>query len=135
MRAGILLLLALACAAGPAASQTDCWKAAQTQADVARCSREDAAKAQARLDRLLGELRAAAPERAAGLERAQAAWRAYADEHCRWEGSRVEGGSMQPAVLAGCMAELTERRVAELKDHLCEPDPGDCPEAAAYDVP
>lgn len=63
------------------------------------------------------------------LERVQGAWQTYARDHCRWNGAFYEGGSMQPMVVADCMATLTESRIRELETYRCgKPSPpGDCP--------
>jgi uncharacterized protein YecT (DUF1311 family) len=53
------------------------------------------------------------------LLKAQRAWLAYRDEHCRSDGYRMRGGSAEPMLVAGCRAELTEARAKQLA-HLAE---------------
>ncbi|MDV3456309.1 lysozyme inhibitor LprI family protein [Sphingomonas sp. HF-S4] len=48
------------------------------------------------------------------LLKAQRAWLAYRDEHCRSDGYRMRGGSAEPMLIAGCRAELTEQRTKQL---------------------
>jgi uncharacterized protein YecT (DUF1311 family) len=48
------------------------------------------------------------------LLKAQRAWLAYRDEHCRSDGYRMRGGSAEPMLVAGCRAELTEARAKQL---------------------
>jgi uncharacterized protein YecT (DUF1311 family) len=72
--------------------------------------------------------------RLTGFDSAQATWEDYRAQHCGWEASKYEGGSMRPMVLSQCWSGVTERRIAELKGALCEVEP-DCPEAKKYDVP
>jgi uncharacterized protein YecT (DUF1311 family) len=48
------------------------------------------------------------------LLKAQRAWLAYRDEHCRSDGYRMRGGSAEPMLIAGCRAELTEQRTRQL---------------------
>jgi uncharacterized protein YecT (DUF1311 family) len=49
------------------------------------------------------------------LDAAQRAWVTYRDRHCLTESFRARGGSMQPMLISGCMAELTRARTAQLK--------------------
>ncbi len=48
------------------------------------------------------------------LLEAQRAWLAYRDAHCRSEGYSARGGSMEPMLVSGCMAELTKMRTRQL---------------------
>lgn len=48
------------------------------------------------------------------LLKAQRAWLAYRDEHCRSDGYRMRGGSAEPMLIAGCRAELTDERTKQL---------------------
>jgi uncharacterized protein YecT (DUF1311 family) len=134
-----MALLLLIAWTGPAQAQsagsTPCWRAAETQADFTRCAGEDARRSRARLDRLLAELRRTLDSRALPvLERAQAAWLAYSRSHCGWDGAAFEGGSMQPMIISGCMAALTEQRIATLKNYLCgwPPEEPDCAAARNF---
>jgi uncharacterized protein YecT (DUF1311 family) len=69
------------------------------------------------------------PERFQALEKVQAAWLEYARAHCRWDGAFYEGGSLQPMIVARCMAALTQQRIRELDAYRCgKPSPPeDCP--------
>ncbi len=49
------------------------------------------------------------------LLKSQRAWIAFRDSHCAFAASSYEGGSMQPSVHMGCLSELTEKRIIELK--------------------
>jgi len=51
----------------------------------------------------------------ATLLEAQRAWLVYRDAHCRSDGYQFRSGSMEPLITAGCMAELTRERTAQLK--------------------
>ncbi|WP_075289567.1 lysozyme inhibitor LprI family protein [Pararhizobium arenae] len=50
------------------------------------------------------------------LMKAQRAWIEYRDGQCDAVGYSVWGGTMYPAVVAGCLADLTRKRTEELKD-------------------
>jgi uncharacterized protein YecT (DUF1311 family) len=139
-RALALLILGLFAgqAQGQSPGSSPCWRAAQTQADLRRCADEDARAARARLERLLAELRRALDDRALpGLEQSQQSWLAYAKSHCRWDGAAFEGGSMQPMIVLGCLAAITEQRIATLKPYLCgwPPEAPDCEAARAFEKP
>lgn len=136
-------LLTVGLLAGQAQSQspgsTPCWRAADTQADLKRCADEDARAARARLDRLMVELRRTLDARALpGLDQSQQSWLAYAKSHCRWDGAAFEGGSMQPMIVLGCLAAITEQRIATLKHYyLCgwPPEAPGCEAARAFEKP
>jgi uncharacterized protein YecT (DUF1311 family) len=49
------------------------------------------------------------------LQAAQRAWLTFRDRHCLVESFQARGGSMQPMLISGCMAELTRARTAQLK--------------------
>jgi uncharacterized protein YecT (DUF1311 family) len=136
------LLLIVGALAGQAQAQsagsTPCWRAAETHADMARCASEGARRASERLERLLAQLRRTLDPRAfPDLDRAQAAWLAYARSHCRWDGVAFEGGSMQSMVITGCLAAITEQRIATLKPYLCgwPPEAPDCDVARSFEKP
>jgi uncharacterized protein YecT (DUF1311 family) len=115
-----------------------CWRAAETQADMTRCASEDARRASGRLERLLAELRRTVDPRAfPEFDRTQAAWLAYARSHCRWDGAAFEGGSMHSMVVSGCLAAITEQRIATLKPYLCgwPPEAPDCDAARSFEKP
>lgn len=50
------------------------------------------------------------------LLRAQRAWIQYRDAHCDVEGFSVRGGTLEPAIIELCLAEVTRKRTAELED-------------------
>ncbi|OYX66088.1 MAG: hypothetical protein B7Y88_05975 [Sphingomonadales bacterium 32-64-17] len=47
---------------------------------------------------------------------AQRAWLTYRDKHCASEGYLYRGGSMEPMVVSGCKAKLTEQRTSQLAE-------------------
>ena len=51
----------------------------------------------------------------AALKKAQRAWIDYRDGHCDLAGFAARGGSMEPMLVSGCQADLTQKRTAELK--------------------
>lgn len=50
------------------------------------------------------------------LKKAQRAWIDYRDGHCDGVGYEAVGGSMQPMLISGCQARLTEHRTKELRE-------------------
>lgn len=49
------------------------------------------------------------------LKRAQRAWIGYRDGQCELAGFAMRGGSAEPMLVSGCLADLTRKRTAELK--------------------
>ena len=49
------------------------------------------------------------------LKRAQRAWIGYRDGQCELAGFEARGGSMEPMLVSGCLADMTRKRTAELK--------------------
>jgi uncharacterized protein YecT (DUF1311 family) len=49
------------------------------------------------------------------LKKAQRAWIDYRDGQCELAGFEARGGSMEPMLVSGCLADLTKKRTAELK--------------------
>lgn len=115
------MLLAMVLAVGA----QDCGNAI-TQSDMTRCEIRDFEVADAALNRqwkvtLAAERQADAaagkdgrPSYADQLLKAQRAWIAYRDEHCRSDGYRMRGGSAEPMLVASCRAELTRARTKQL---------------------
>jgi uncharacterized protein YecT (DUF1311 family) len=50
------------------------------------------------------------------LVKAQRAWVAYRDAQCISSGFQAHGGSMEPMLISGCQADLTRKRITELKE-------------------
>ena len=65
---------------------------------------------------------------------AQAGWERFREAQCGWEKDQYDGGSMAPMVYALCLANVTERRLDELKGFLCGPGGGTCAAAGKYDL-
>ena len=102
----------------------------QYQAEMNLCAVRDFEAQDAELNRVWGEVIAAAraadrdinrefdtrPTEEEELRRAQRAWITFRDAHCTVEGYReARGGSMETMVFEGCRARLTEERIAQLQ--------------------
>jgi len=111
--------LSLPFLAAPArADDADC-KNPMNQSEMNICSLQDYEAADAKLNaayrglmKKLGDDSAAQDK----LKIAQRAWIAFRDSECDFEGHSAEGGSMQPMLVNGCMARLTEQRTKDLAD-------------------
>jgi len=112
-------------AGGASAEEIDC-KSPTTQTDMTLCERarqDDADKAlnvqykktraaMIAVDKDLdGDMKGA--EKA--LVAAQRAWIAYRDAECEAAGFQARGGTMEPMLVAGCIANVTDVRTKELK--------------------
>lgn len=118
-----------------ASAQTPC-DTASTQHAMHVCAADEMHEAERRLAALVQEVAArVGATRAAELQRVQAAWLEYRNQHCAWDSEEVEGGSMMPMWHAQCIAALTEDRIDELKTSLCDGGGSSCPAARRYDAP
>ena len=116
-------------------AQTPC-DTASTQHALHVCAADAAHDAERRLAALVQEVSTqVGATRAAELQRVQAAWLEYRNQHCAWDSERFEGGSMKPMWQAGCIAALTEARIDELKTSLCDGGGSDGAAARRYDAP
>ncbi|MEI1246904.1 lysozyme inhibitor LprI family protein [Rhizobium aouanii] len=50
------------------------------------------------------------------LVKAQRAWIDYRDAECDTFGFQARGGTMEPMLVAGCLANITDKRTQELKE-------------------
>ena len=50
------------------------------------------------------------------LVKAQRAWVNFRDAECEAAGFQARGGTMEPMLVAGCIAELTDARTKQLKE-------------------
>lgn len=109
----------------------DCDEAV-TQLDLNACAQQDFESADAELNAVWKDARAAAKETDAeqspdlkgadeALLGAQRAWLVYRDNQCRLAGFDARGGSMEPMLVWRCMAALTEARTLELRT-FADPD-------------
>lgn len=56
------------------------------------------------------------PTYSAALLDAQRAWLRYRDSECRVQGYAMRGGSAESMVISGCLTDLTNKRIQQLKD-------------------
>ena len=126
-----LAALALAFIVGsPAAAQDeiDCENA-MAQQDMNACAAKDYEAADAELNAVWKEARSTAKDLDAelsedlkGAEKAllagQRGWIAYGDGQCDLAGFEARGGSMEPMLVSGCLADLTRKRTKELQEFI-----------------
>ena len=100
---------------------------AVTQSDMTLCAVQEHAAEDKKLNAQWGETKKAVAEWDAALDaeqrgavdallKAQRAWIQYRDGQCEVEGFSVRGGSLEPAIVELCLADLTRKRTVELKD-------------------
>lgn len=112
-------------AGGASAQAVDC-KTPTTQSDMTSCEQARQGAADKALNAQYKKTRAAmvavdtdldgnmkGAEKA--LVTAQRAWIAYRDAECEAEGFQARGGTMEPMLVAGCIANVTDARTKELK--------------------
>lgn len=125
---GVFLAAFLASVSLCAAEEVDCENA-QTQMDMNICADKDYQQADKALNAVYKKAVAAAREMddnvkdmgeayvgaVDALKRAQRAWIGYRDGQCEFAGFEARGGSMEPMLVSGCLADLTRKRTDELK--------------------
>lgn len=104
-----MILLALMLAAAPTCAN------ATTQIDMNQCAGARAKRADAALNVAWGKLLAKAGPAKPGYVAAQRLWIQFRDAECKAEAKINEGGSIQPMVIAGCLADLTEARTKRIQ--------------------
>jgi uncharacterized protein YecT (DUF1311 family) len=117
-------------AAVPAAAQDDVdCNNQMAQQDMNYCAAKDYEAADAELNTVWKQARAAAKDLDAelsddlkGADKAllagQRGWIAYRDGQCEMAGFEARGGSMEPMLVSGCLADLTRKRTKELRDFI-----------------
>lgn len=89
------------------------------QADLDACAEADLKRADAAMNAAYSKLmKRIGPRAQAGLKEAQRAWLPYRDRTCDLEALGTEGGSAQPMVRAGCLAQVTGERTRRLTGYL-----------------
>lgn len=128
LAAAVLLASTAFAAAQDGEPEVDCDNA-MNQLDMNICAQRDYGDADAELNTVYKQAMAAAQkmdvqakdmgEHFVGavdaLKRAQRAWIGYRDGQCDLAGFEARGGSMEPMLVSGCLADLTRKRTAELK--------------------
>jgi uncharacterized protein YecT (DUF1311 family) len=110
-----------------AEEKLDCANAL-TQADMNQCAYLDFEKADKQLNALWPGIKADTKQQDTdegegkteyldALMASQRAWITYRDAECQRYSNESKGGSMQPLMLYGCMASMTEKRIKELQDN------------------
>jgi uncharacterized protein YecT (DUF1311 family) len=127
MRLVLLFALALLPSTLAARAADDCGDG--TQMEINQCEADRAGDADDRLNAAYAKVVRQLGDDAAGkaaLKKAQRAWIAFRDAECDFRTSGSEQGTIYPAFYAGCLAEVTDARTADLEDVLAceEGDPG-----------
>ncbi|WP_283194021.1 lysozyme inhibitor LprI family protein [Rhizobium sp. AN80A] len=118
-------LLSLMAAGAASATEIDCTSPT-TQTDMTLCERARQDDADKALNVQYKKTRAAMvaidsdqDDDMKGAEKAlvtaQRAWITYRDAQCEAAGFQARGGTMEPMLVAGCIANVTDARTKELK--------------------
>ncbi|SLN29815.1 hypothetical protein AQS8620_00916 [Aquimixticola soesokkakensis] len=121
---GVFAVVFTLLADGAAAQEVDCSDP-DTQMELTFCAQQDWQAADAALNDMykramvvlsqIDESEGAdQPYAMTYLRDAQRAWITFRDNACAAEGYRAHGGSMEPMLIYGCRARLTEQRVQDL---------------------
>ncbi|MBD2497991.1 lysozyme inhibitor LprI family protein [Nostoc sp. FACHB-280] len=91
----------------------------QTQSAINICSQLSYQDADKKLNQAYKKLLAKlSKSRQQKLIAAQLAWIKFRDASCEFERSAYEGGSIAPAIYAGCLEEATKQRTQQLREYL-----------------
>ncbi len=130
-----LLIATSLLAACPALGEDkiDCANA-MAQMELNMCAYQDFEKADVELNAVWTQAKAFADEldsqedeesrkgAAKALLAGQRGWIAYRDGACELAGWEAHGGSMEPMVVSGCLAEKTRARTKELQEFVKGPE-------------
>lgn len=124
----LLVVLVLGANIARADDAPDC-KDPQDQNTMTACARVDFEKADQELNAIWPKLKTDAEdsdkatdkhEYADALLASQRAWIAFRDAECEWQGFEAHGGSLEPMLVAGCLARLTRDRIKQLQTGASE---------------
>ena len=99
------------------AQQPNC-KDPQNQAEMNACASLSYQNADKKLNQVYQQVRAKL--QGANREKltlAQLAWIEFRDGNCAFARTEVEGGSMEPMIFSGCLADITKKRTASLESY------------------
>jgi uncharacterized protein YecT (DUF1311 family) len=116
-------------------TQRPCEKLATTQNELNECARERAKLSRTKLVSLIDELASRLDEtRQERLIEIETAWEKMIVEHCEWQASFFEGGSIQPMWFSECLNQQYLDRIEALRLNLCEGNgmTGECEESLKY---
>ncbi|OCQ95366.1 hypothetical protein BCD64_25810 [Nostoc sp. MBR 210] len=100
------------------AQKTNC-NDPQTQLEINICSQLSYQNADKKLNQVYKQLLPKLSKtRQQKLIAAQLAWIKFRDASCEFERSAYEGGSIAPAIYAGCLEEATKQRTQQLREYL-----------------
>ena len=124
---GFVLLIATPAFAD---DEIDCPKA-EAQQEMNFCTNKDFETADAELNAVWKKAKASAEQMDVGqpddkgaadsLLAAQRGWIAYRDGICDLAGWEARGGSLEPMLVSGCLAEQTRKRTKELQEFVDGP--------------
>ncbi len=102
-------------------NQTDPCMNAKTQLEMNECYSQQAKKADAELNVVYKKLMSALDQNSqAKLKSAEIAWIKYRDANCAFVAGLNEGGSVYLTAVSVCIADMTHKRINELKNVLIE---------------
>jgi uncharacterized protein YecT (DUF1311 family) len=123
MVSGLILLAALAVQPTSDPEESACYDRDHSQQAMNICAGEAFQRADGDLNRMWREIQShysGDADMKKLLLEGQRSWLKYRDAQCELTAYDSRGGSMWPMVISGCRADITRRRVQELKDMLGE---------------
>jgi len=118
---GSLLLVAATSISGQKKRKADPCANPQTQSEMTQCAGKAFQAADAVLNQVYQKLAAKLDgDEKAKLKEAQTAWLKYRDSNCEFVADQYQGGTMQPMIYSGCLADVTRKRTSELRMQIKE---------------
>lgn len=121
-RLSIIIGISLLCAAVPRSALSQSWECGERsnlpQQGMNHCAWQDYRQADRVLNKAWQTLRKNSAQESGRPDlplEAQRAWLTFRDKQCEAEGSKFEGGSLQPFIISTCLTRLTYNRVDEIQ--------------------
>lgn len=98
-----------------ALAKKDCGQLA-TQLDMNQCAAENYGISDQELNQVYQTMiQGLDGDKKSQLTTAEERWIAFRDAECKFQANRFEGGSIVPLIQASCMEQITDNRIAELR--------------------
>lgn len=93
----------------------------QTQGEMNECAAKAFMAADATLNQVYRKLATLLEDdEKPQLKEAQNAWLKYRDSNCMFVAGQYKGGTMEPMIYSGCLADMTKKRTTELSSQIKE---------------
>lgn len=135
MSKAFLTIAIMGLLASSGAYAADRCDAARTTDEISKCADGDLKVLDGALNKAYREIErrlADSHDAKSALVAAERAWVHFRDSECKFSAAGVDGGSVYTSVVMQCTADMTAKRIADLRTYLhCEEGDLACPVPAA----